>query len=54
MILFAGTTNNVGRHGVSQTLDTVATHVRRLVYLSSESVGDDLEQQADTSTARIS
>jgi uncharacterized protein YbjT (DUF2867 family) len=114
MILFAETTNNVGRHGVSQILDTgaavrefartlhsaclpgedvvhddlsipyaldacldgaepvfvvrpiftaeavpafldtVATHVRRIVYLSSESVGDDLEQQANTSTARIS
>jgi uncharacterized protein YbjT (DUF2867 family) len=35
-------------------LDAVAKHVRRIVYLSSESVGDDLEQQADTSTARIS
>jgi nucleoside-diphosphate-sugar epimerase len=115
MILFTGTTNNVGRHGVSQILDTgaavrgfarilhsaglpgyidavhedlsipytldacldgvepvflvwsvftaeavpalldaVAKHVRRIVYLSSESVGDDLEQQADTSTAWIS
>ena len=113
MILFTGTTNNVGRHGVSQILDTgaavrgfartlhspclpgdidvvhddlsipytldvcpdgaepvflvwpvltavpafleaVATHVRRIVYLSSESVGDDLEQRTDTSTARIS
>jgi hypothetical protein len=115
MILFAGTTNNVGRRGVSQTLDTgaavrdfartlrsaclpdyidvlhddlsipdtldasldgvepvflvwpvltaeavpafmdaVAKYVRRIVYLSSESVGDDIEQQTDTSTARIS
>ena len=35
-------------------LDAVAKHVRRIVYLSSESVGDDLEQQTDTSTARIS
>jgi len=101
MIRFTGTTNNVGRHVVSQILgtsaavrglarnlysasllgdidvvhedlsipdtldacldrvepvflDAVAKYVRRIVYLSSESVGDDLEQQTDTSTARIS
>ena len=35
-------------------LDAVVKHVRRIVYLSSESVGGDLEQQTDTSTARIS
>ena len=35
-------------------LDAVAEHVRRIIYLSSESVGDDLEQRTDTSTARIS
>ena len=35
-------------------LDAVAKHVRRIVYLSSESVGGDLEQRTDTSTARIS
>jgi len=35
-------------------LDAVAKHVRRIVYLSSESVGDDLEQQTDMSTAWIS
>ena len=34
-------------------LDAVAKHARRIVYLSSESVGDDLEQQTDTITARI-
>ena len=115
MILFTGTTNNVGRHAVSQILgtsaavrgvarnlhsaslpgdidvvhedlsipdtldacldrvepvflvwpvfaaegvpafmDAVAKHVRRLVYLSSERAGDNLEQQTDTSTARFS
>ncbi|MDP8926813.1 MAG: NAD(P)H-binding protein [Actinomycetota bacterium] len=115
MILFTGTTNNVGRHVISQILDTgaavrgfvrnlhsaglpgdidvvhedlsipdtldacldgvepvflvwsvfaadavpafvdaVAKHVRRIVYLASESVGDDLEQHTDSSTARIS
>ena len=115
MILFTGTTNNVGRHVVSQIMNTgaavrgiarnlhsaglpgyidivhddlsipytldacldgvepvflvwpvftaeavpafmdaVAKYVRRIVYLSSESVGDDIEQQTDTSTARIS
>jgi nucleoside-diphosphate-sugar epimerase len=115
MILFTGTTNNFGRHVVSQILDTgaavcgftrnlhsaclpgdidvvhedpsipdtldarldgvepfflvwpvfaaegvpafmdaVARHVRRIVYLSSESVGDDLKQRTDTSAARIS
>jgi len=101
MIRFTGTTNNVGRHVVSQILgtsaavrglarnlysasllgdidvvhedlsipdtldacldrvepvflDAVAKYVRRIVYLSSESVGDDLEQQTDTSTAWIS
>ena len=35
-------------------LDAVAKYVRRIVYLSSESVGDDVEQRIDTSTARIS
>ena len=35
-------------------LDAVAEHVRRIIYLSSESVGDELEQRTDTSTARIS
>ncbi len=35
-------------------LDAVAKYVRRIVYLSSESVTDDLEQQTDTSTAWIS
>jgi uncharacterized protein YbjT (DUF2867 family) len=34
-------------------LDAVAKHARRIVYLSSESVGDDLEQQTDTITAWI-
>ena len=35
-------------------LDAVAKYVRRIVYLSSESVGDDLKQRTDTSAARIS
>ena len=34
-------------------LDAVTKHARRIVYLSSEGVGDDLEQQTDTITARI-
>jgi uncharacterized protein YbjT (DUF2867 family) len=34
-------------------LDAVTKHARRIVCLSSESVGDDLEQQTDTITARI-
>lgn len=34
-------------------LDAVTKHARRLVYLSSEGVGDDLEQQTDMITARI-
>ena len=34
-------------------LDAVAKHARRIVYLSSEGVGDDLEQQTDTITRRI-
>ena len=34
-------------------LDAVAKHARRILFLSSEGVGDDLEQQTDTITARI-
>ncbi len=34
-------------------LDAVAKHARRIVYFSSESVGDDLGQQTDTITAQI-
>ena len=34
-------------------LDAVTKHAHRIVYLSSEGVGDDLEQQNDTITARI-
>jgi uncharacterized protein YbjT (DUF2867 family) len=34
-------------------LDAVTKHARRVVYLSPEDVGDDLEQQTDTITARI-
>ena len=34
-------------------LDVVAKHTCRIVYLSSEGVGDDLEQQTDTITARF-
>ncbi len=34
-------------------LNAVTKHARRLVYLSSEGAGDDLEQQTDTITARI-
>lgn len=34
-------------------LNAVTKHMRRLVYLSSEGAGDDLEQQTDTITARI-
>ena len=34
-------------------LDAVTKHARCIVYLSSEGVGDDLEQRTDTATARI-
>ena len=34
-------------------LDVVTKHARRILFLSSEGVGDDLEQQTDTITARI-
>ena len=34
-------------------LDAVIRHVRRIVYLSSESVGDKLEQQTDTIIVRV-
>ena len=34
-------------------LDVATKHARRIVYLSSGDVGDDLEQQTDTNTARI-
>jgi hypothetical protein len=34
-------------------LDVVTKHARRIVYPSSEGVGDDLEQQTDTITVRI-
>ncbi len=34
-------------------LDRVTKHARRIVYLSSGDVGDDLEQRTDTITARI-
>jgi uncharacterized protein YbjT (DUF2867 family) len=34
-------------------LNALTEHVRRIVYLSSEGVGDDLEQQTDTHTALI-
>ena len=34
-------------------LDMVTKHARRIVYLSSGDVGDDLEQRTDTITARI-
>ncbi len=34
-------------------LDAVTKHARRVVYLSPEDVGDDLEQQPDTITGRI-
>ena len=34
-------------------LDTVVKHACRILFLSSEGVGDDLEQQTDTITARI-
>jgi uncharacterized protein YbjT (DUF2867 family) len=34
-------------------LDAVTKHARRILFLSSEGVGDDLEQQTDTMTARI-
>jgi uncharacterized protein YbjT (DUF2867 family) len=33
-------------------LDAVTKHARRILFLSSEGVGDDLEQQTDTITAR--
>jgi NAD(P)-dependent dehydrogenase (short-subunit alcohol dehydrogenase family) len=33
-------------------LEAVAKHARRILFLSSESVGDDLEQQTDMITAR--
>ena len=34
-------------------LDAVTKHARRILFFSSESVGDDLEQQTDTITVRI-
>ncbi len=34
-------------------LDVVTKHARRIVYPSSEGVGDDLEQQTDMITVRI-
>src|SRR5919107_4034984 len=34
-------------------LDAVTKHARRIVFFSTEGVGDDLEQQTDTTTARI-
>jgi uncharacterized protein YbjT (DUF2867 family) len=34
-------------------LDTDTKHARRIVCLSSEGVGDDLEQQTDTITAKL-
>ena len=34
-------------------LDVVTKHARRIVYLSSGDVDDDLEQRTDTITARI-
>jgi hypothetical protein len=34
-------------------LDAVTKHARRIVYLSSGDVGDDLEQETNTITARI-
>jgi uncharacterized protein YbjT (DUF2867 family) len=34
-------------------LEAVTKHARRIVYLSSEGVGDYLEQQTDTITSRI-
>ncbi len=34
-------------------LDVITKHARRIVYLSSESVGHDPEQQTDAITARI-
>ncbi len=34
-------------------LDAATKHARRIAYLLSESKGDDLEQQPDTTTARI-
>ena len=34
-------------------LDAVTKHARRILFFSSEGVGDDLEQQTDTITARI-
>jgi uncharacterized protein YbjT (DUF2867 family) len=34
-------------------LDAVNKHARRIIYLLSEGVGDDLEQQTDTITGRI-
>ena len=35
-------------------LDAVTKHARRIVYVSSGDVGDDLEQQTDTITAKLS
>jgi uncharacterized protein YbjT (DUF2867 family) len=35
-------------------LNAFSKHARRIVYLSSEGVGDDLERQTDTITVRIS
>ena len=34
-------------------LDMVTKHARRILYLSSGDMGDDLEQRTDTITARI-
>ena len=34
-------------------LDMVTRHARRIVYLSSGDMGDDLEHRTDTITARI-
>ncbi len=34
-------------------LDAVTKHARRILFLTSAGVGDDLEQQTDTITARI-
>ena len=37
----------------SPFLDAVTKHARRVVYLSSEGIGDYLEQQTDTITSRV-
>jgi hypothetical protein len=60
VILVTGATSNIGRHVASQLLcpcvagrALIRNPDSAVVYLSSEGADDDLEQQADTITARI-